>query len=254
MIKKMGILQEFIKNKVENYVEPERKGTPKGEPIGFSLVKYEVNLLMLTNLKVKEIAKDWGISEGLLRKWKTERAFKVLEDEHIKDFIQYYTLRMRAKAKEREKLDDTFYNQPFEKIKSSPPKVDISEFLDTGYSYKLRIQLDKHLYYLLKHHRSLLNPKEAIITSEIVLDTWGRVEVEFDISTKKAEKQIISMVTELERKDINQAYENLIEIISYVLSNPSATGYDKNVALSSLETIKKYLLGRFPVPILIASE
>lgn len=242
MIKKMGILGEFIKNKIENYVEPERKGTPKGELIGFSLVKYKATLFMLTNKKVKEIVKILGISEGLLRKWKTEQSFKDLENEHINDFINYYTIRIKAKANEQEKLDDDFYNQPSEKIKGNPPDVDISEFDEVGYSYKLRKLLNEHISYLHEHHRSLLTPKETIITSKITLDTWRCEMIENGYSPEEAEKIASEREREEFKSHIHQANKTSIEMIRIVLSNPSATDYDKKVALSFLSLLERQLL------------
>src|SRR5215472_5731220 len=73
----MQKLREFIKQKVEAYEEPQREGTPRGEPVGLSRVKYHATLLSAwTNLREKEIAKRLRVSYGLLLKWRTEPAFK----------------------------------------------------------------------------------------------------------------------------------------------------------------------------------
>lgn len=149
MTKKVCILQEFINKRVDNYVEPQRRGTPKGEPIGFSLVKYRAALYMLSNHKVKDIAKNLNISVGLLRKWKTEQAFENLIGEHINDFIDFYSARINLKINEQEKLNNVFYNQPFEKITDSPPEVDINEFDEEGYSPRLRDFIDDRLIWLI---------------------------------------------------------------------------------------------------------
>ena len=44
-----GLLVDFITSKVEGYLEPSRKGTPKGDPIGFSSMKFLATLLALTS-------------------------------------------------------------------------------------------------------------------------------------------------------------------------------------------------------------
>jgi hypothetical protein len=79
-------LQSFIQEKTDNYIEPQREGTPRGEPIGLSLVKYKASLYILTNKKLKEIAKELEISYGLLRKWKTEKAFSSIVEKHREEF------------------------------------------------------------------------------------------------------------------------------------------------------------------------
>jgi hypothetical protein len=61
------------------YNEPVRKGTPKGDPIGFTSKKYQAALLMVLYpqcLQLNEIAKLAGVSEGVLRVWRTQNAFK----------------------------------------------------------------------------------------------------------------------------------------------------------------------------------
>ena len=79
-------LQFFITEQTERYVEPERQGTAKGDPIGFSSVKYKSTLLYMTNLKGKEIAEAVGVSYGLLRVWRTEGPFLTTIERHIRTF------------------------------------------------------------------------------------------------------------------------------------------------------------------------
>jgi len=77
-----SLVEIFIKN----YPEPTRAGTRKGEPIGFSRKKRRAALLMIlynppSGLGLNEIAKIAGVSPGVLRKWRTEAAFKKAESE-----------------------------------------------------------------------------------------------------------------------------------------------------------------------------
>jgi hypothetical protein len=89
------LLPKFIDSKLVAYVEPTKKGTPKGEPVGFSLTKYQATLYALRDrvLADKEDlfaqAKELGISYGLLRKWRSEKKFKDLVSQHEKEFITY---------------------------------------------------------------------------------------------------------------------------------------------------------------------
>ncbi|MDY6862953.1 MAG: hypothetical protein SVR08_11885 [Spirochaetota bacterium] len=83
------LLAKFIAEKIRSYVEPQRKGTPKGEPIGFSKKKYMASLLMMTGFNQKIIASDLGVSYGLLRNWNTEKPFKKLVEKHNKEFNEF---------------------------------------------------------------------------------------------------------------------------------------------------------------------
>ncbi len=80
-------LSQFIYEKGFSYEEPQRIGTSKGDPIGFSKNKYLASLYMLTNYKKKDIAKELKISYGLLRKWGTEKEFKEMVMSHYTEFI-----------------------------------------------------------------------------------------------------------------------------------------------------------------------
>lgn len=76
-----SLFGEYLNKEISNYTEPERKGTPKGDKIGFPKKKYAACLLVaLTNLSLKTIAEKFGtkfgFSYGLLRKWNSEDEFK----------------------------------------------------------------------------------------------------------------------------------------------------------------------------------
>jgi hypothetical protein len=85
-----GLLPRFLKEKEKDYEEPTRKGTPKGENIGFSLQKYRATLYALTSVDLTEMSKKLGVSYGLLRKWRTEPTFKEQIEEHIQNFAPLF--------------------------------------------------------------------------------------------------------------------------------------------------------------------
>ena len=80
----------YIEEKMDAYVEPERKGTPKGEEIGFSRQKYGASLMNITTLKQKRIAKLLNVSYGLLRKWRTEERFREMVETHCREFARRF--------------------------------------------------------------------------------------------------------------------------------------------------------------------
>lgn len=90
----LGVLGYFIASKLQEYVEPERAGTPKGESIGLSRKKYHGALLSLTSLSLRKQAKQIGVSYGVLRKWRTEDAFNRCILQLCEDFFMgpFHTL------------------------------------------------------------------------------------------------------------------------------------------------------------------
>lgn len=84
------LLGEYIKKKTNAYVEPERKGTAKGEEIGLSCVKYQASLYGITNIKQKYVAKALDITHGVVRKWHTEPTFKKTVEKHRREFAQTF--------------------------------------------------------------------------------------------------------------------------------------------------------------------
>jgi hypothetical protein len=90
-----SLFAAFMAKKVKTYVEPLKKGTPRGDPIGFSLVKYRATLYALRERVLPgkrdfvTQAKELGISYGVIRKWWSEQKFRDMVDQHEKEFLRY---------------------------------------------------------------------------------------------------------------------------------------------------------------------
>ena len=81
---------DFIAEKMADYVEPTREGTRRGERVGFSQRKYRATLLALKgDMDLKKDATMLGVSYGLLRKWRSEPAFKSLFKQHVLELRGY---------------------------------------------------------------------------------------------------------------------------------------------------------------------
>jgi len=81
----ISLVEAYSEGRLEGYVEPERSGTPKGDPVGFSRKKLRAVHLMVLHpqtLKLKDIAEIAGVSEGVIRVWRTQGQFI----EAIKEF------------------------------------------------------------------------------------------------------------------------------------------------------------------------
>lgn len=100
------ILTEFITKKINTYKEPQRKGTPKGKPVGFSKLKYAATLFMLLKYNQKKIAQMLGISFGLLRKWNTEEPFVKQVMAHCQELTSTVVGRIKASTLKPTDLND----------------------------------------------------------------------------------------------------------------------------------------------------
>lgn len=85
-----SIINDFVEENVKEHMEPQRKGTPKGDSIGFSLKKNKAALLSLTYFKQSTIAETMGVSHALIRKWHTEDDFLRTIDKLCKEFADRY--------------------------------------------------------------------------------------------------------------------------------------------------------------------
>ena len=95
------VLEEFIQEKGDGYQEAERKGTPRGEPVGFSKVKYLTSLWMMTNLTLKDVSKKTGVSYGLVRKWHIQERFLHTIKRHCDEFVGLFIEYIKERYKQR---------------------------------------------------------------------------------------------------------------------------------------------------------
>jgi hypothetical protein len=126
------LLQKFIKEKLINYIEPSRKGTAKGEPIGLSKVKYEAGLFMLTRMTYKEIAERLNISHGIVLKWRTEALFMSTLDKHTNEFAELFgnrVLEIASTIKYFENPED--YNQDLNDFNGEDYSTDLFNLILT---------------------------------------------------------------------------------------------------------------------------
>jgi hypothetical protein len=85
------VVEAFVEHEMRKYIEPQRKGTPKGELIGLSKKKKRVSLLMTgyappVGMNLKQIADIGKVELGVLQVWRTEKAFKEAQEEAYKLF------------------------------------------------------------------------------------------------------------------------------------------------------------------------
>ena len=81
------LCHDYIKKRIMTYRAPQREGTPKGERVGLSHRKYHAALLCLTDMELIDIAGVAGVSNKLLRVWRTQETFKKVISEEEDNFI-----------------------------------------------------------------------------------------------------------------------------------------------------------------------
>jgi len=116
--KERTLLQSFINNEIAEYREPQRQGTPKGEPIGFLNDKYKASLYMLKGIGQKNIAEQLGKSHELLRKWNSEDEFKKKVEEHRYKFVSMHLDNIKLRLKRKKELYDKVLQKPTKDIGS----------------------------------------------------------------------------------------------------------------------------------------
>ena len=150
-----GLLLRFIKEKRESYVEPSRKGTPRGEIIGLSSEKYMASLFMLTSMDLKRISERSKVSYGLIRKWRTETFFKGQIEKHIMEFVPLFIGYQIKRWVEK----DEFFGEYYEAT-DFPPEYDLKD-------YEPNLFMDDEIKYYGSSLKKVLSEKLLILGEEI---------------------------------------------------------------------------------------
>jgi hypothetical protein len=87
------LFKNWVAPRIASYEEPSRVGVAKGDPIGFSAKKYlAAQFLALYSRRYfpqAELAQLAGVSHDQYRSWCTEKGFKKVGEETLKEFRKY---------------------------------------------------------------------------------------------------------------------------------------------------------------------
>ncbi len=83
------LLKEFFTINSDTFVEPERKGVTRGDPIGYPFKKQRANLLMVTDLDLMTIAEITENSYKVIRKWRVDQNFMKRIDDFRMDLVKF---------------------------------------------------------------------------------------------------------------------------------------------------------------------
>jgi hypothetical protein len=91
-----GLLVTFVLTRIRNYTEPQRKGTPKGQKIGFSRKKYAASLYELTSMKRKVTAQTLNVPYLVLLQWRADPEWLALIEQHRQAFVDQFITHVEA--------------------------------------------------------------------------------------------------------------------------------------------------------------
>ncbi|MFZ5988080.1 MAG: hypothetical protein ACOYWZ_13280 [Bacillota bacterium] len=249
--KNATLLQKFILKKLGDHKEPSRKGTPKGKPIGFSSVKYKANLFMLYKKPLKTLADDLKVSYKLLRKWRTEPAFKELYHLHLIEFSLIFIKRIKERVKTGLKLYEDFVkNTPLDKLTELEPPFPRSynEFDDGGlYSFPLLLCIVKMLELEAKKEDFAFYAEAYLIIRRLEILRQANIEptkTGFVIKSKAPTDKKALAIDEKEKIRLSlerRLAKSIIEHTIEVLKKPRISELKKKETISALNLIKRTL-------------
>jgi len=209
--------RSLVKMMMENYHEPTRAGTPKGERIGFSRKKKRAALLMILypyGLGLKEIAKIASVPPGVLRIWRTEAAFKEAESEACNTVREIFS-KINDIASVREKIqlatvEDARIHELLKKLPLGIEGID-----QDGMRYPL-------LKLLPFFNPLSANPVFQTIAERIQLSIPGYVDVALLLTKVPQPKDEKSLRTLKARPEVKALIRALIESWIELISDPEA--------------------------------
>jgi hypothetical protein len=220
------LLAKFIWEKFSSYVEPKRRGVPKGEKIGLSLVKYLASLIRLTAFSGKAISEAMDLSYGVFRLWLIDDAFNRAVDAHIQDFTGLWIDHLKIRVDLRREREKNFLQKPLRQIAVDPlPSFGYEEYAD------------------MKYYSPQLLEKIIRLNDELPLP----LKLEHNLIILYAPYSAGNWVIPEEREMILQAMVNLIDYLEKLFLKDSLTKSEKAEGFYILRLQKEaanFLVGR----------
>lgn len=238
--KRKTLLKKFIDEKCSSYKAPERKGTPKGHPIGFGPEKYLASLEALTNIKQQELAKGLGISYTLLRKWRSEKQFKDLVSGHHNEFIQYFNNFILSRINIHYKFyDDLRKKTPEELSCLDYPSYWLEAHREHNVSYEMLADMGGYsnllMTLLLNHLEDLLKSKSPEMNNLVFFS-----EIDFIYTAIRHHRGYDDEELKEERSKTEIKVSNiLINIATGILSQPRMSINDKKDVIIALKFLTR---------------
>jgi len=216
-IQRDTLLGEFIQQRMDAYIEPQRKGTAKGDDIGLSDRKYEASLYGVTNLKIKDVARILDVPYGVLRKWRTEERFKEMIKRHCRDFatrVCDYINKLAQEELEFEQSGRPGDDEYFEYLAEHMHRVDDGGAYGLQLCEKIRAIIEKKVVAIDQRKKEgISNAADTayLAVLERVL-RWSEIKLN---SKQTLIREITARIEEEEQKHLNSLREQGLTIIDY---------------------------------------
>ncbi len=224
----LRVIEGFIDVKVEKHLDPPRKGTHKGDPIGLSQKKYKAALMSLLYLFQADVADEVGVTPGLLRKWHTETEFKETIRRCCSEFADRYLgiiLEEKGLGHDINEYLENNDGQGTENLDAGPDIFQVHRVNDF-YGFRLREPLV---------HRLLKQAQEGNDIALIIGALSGIASLLSPVDKK------LRVKLKLQQNDIkDQARLICIKEIRSRLLKPTFNAKDKKVALCLLKIIEEF--------------
>jgi hypothetical protein len=220
-----GLLLRFIKEKRESYVEPSRKGTPRGEIIGLSLEKYMASLFMLTSMNLKRINERSKVSYGLIRKWRTETPFKDQIEKHIMEFAPLFIGYQFKRWADKDEVFREYYGSG-----DFPPEYDLKD-------YEPNLFMEDEIKYYGSSLKKALLEKLFILGEEIpfLLVYPAFINICRSLADEKGSRErLIFKALDGQQWGVRKIAD-LIKRAIAILRDPESSESDRNSAIGWLE-------------------
>lgn len=233
-----GLIEEFIETSAANYKEPQRKGTPKGDPIGFPSAKYNASLLALKDIDLQTQAKKLGVSYGLLKKWRSEAEFKNRVNAHCENFTVLFFRHLLDIHAENEKKKAEYLSRPLEEIANHQPEKNLAEFSRVADFSHYSIPLQKEIYNIAKYIFNLQGDyllKKGIIKEEdelapLAIKTFGFQSFLLGNATRDNDEN---------RELLRAANRSIAKYIRDIILKPKLTEDDKKRIVYALHILDR---------------
>lgn len=203
-----GRLASFIRRQLSAFQDPERKGTPKGDPIGFGRIKYHCVLLSMTNLSLIDISMDTGVSYGVLRKWNREQDFRDQVEHLVTRFANELWHLIRRREMHSQELEDRFYYGDRIKLK-------LLNFFRQRAEFEDGLDLADINYYL-----TLFGEREKGGMGKRGITKEGRMSKEAREELRKTDRMVFNRLVEMGRSELTKEIpgrQELETIFSYLV-------------------------------------
>jgi len=190
------VFEGWAKPRLASHQDPERLGTPRGEPVGLSKKKFwaaQAQVLYSKLFPLKDLAKESEVSPVQIRVWRTEGEFKKAMEEATRDFLQYLSEEALKAWHDEDRLDTLLYILAMQKdglltlffkwnIKAGNIFNKLIENINDATNYKLLFDNMSFLGIFIHKFLELHPPEDRFRVKEVIMrEFWPHIQNVFRV-------------------------------------------------------------------------